>query len=237
MKQCLILACLFAGFALPMDAQQLVQPAPARPHIVVTGQGEQRVKPERVYAEIAVESTAPTAVAAAAENARLMSAVRAALQRAGVPQQAISGAGYSVRARPASVQGIPQPEGYIAANVLRLETQQFDRLGAMIDAALAAGANRVQAVRYAAGNSEDARRQALTAAIERARADAEIMARAAGGRLGPLLELSTSRFDAAPGVSYVYDVSIRGSSEATAITPQELILRANVLARWAFLQQ
>lgn len=237
MKQSLILVSVLMGFAVPARAQQFVPTAAAPPHIVVTGQGEQRVKPERVYAEIAVETTAPTAVAAGAENARLMSAVRAALQRAGVPNEAMVGAGYSVRARPPSVQGIPQPEGYIAAHVLRIETRQFDRLGAMIDAALAAGANRVQAVRYTADNTEAARRQALTSAITRARADAETLAQAAGGRLGPLLELSTSQFASPPGVSYVYDVSIRGSSEGTAITPQELVLRANVLARWAFLPQ
>ena len=211
-------------------AQQSSGPA----QVVASGDGEVRVTPDRVHVDIAVETTAPTAVAAAAENARLIATVSQAIQRAGVPAAAISGAGYSVSANTVYEQGTTRQQGYKAANTLRIEMDRFDRLGAVIDAALGAGANRVADVRYTVRDPAPARQRAIAAAVERARADAEAMARAAGGGLGRLLELSTVRNEF-PGVSQ--NVSLRGVRDETSITPRELYVRAVVVARWAFVQQ
>lgn len=211
-------------------AQQPSAP-PARPHVVATAESEVQVTPDRALVDVAVETRAPTA--AAAENARLMAAVREAVLGAGVPAAAVSGGGYSVTAQTVYDQGTQRQDGYRAANTLRVETDRFDRLGAVVDAALAAGANRVEGVRYTIGDPTAARRQAIEAAVARARADAEAMARAAGGSLGPLLELSTAR-SAAPGV--VSDIALRAAPGETSITPRRLGVRATVLARWAFVQ-
>jgi hypothetical protein len=184
--------------------------------------------------DVAVETAAPTAVAAAAENARLIATVSEAIQRAGVPAAAISGAGYHVSANNVYEQGAARQQGYRAVNTLRIEMDRFDRLGAVIDAALGAGANRVADVRYTVRDPAPARQRAIAAAVERARADAEAMARAAGGGLGRLLELSTVRNEL-PGVSQ--NISVRGVGGETSITPRELHIRAVVVARWAFVQQ
>lgn len=217
-------------------AQQPSVPSapPARPQVVATGEGEVMVTPDRAYVDIAVETTAPTAVAAAAENARLIATVSEAIQRAGVPAAAMSGAGYHVSANTVYEQGSARQQGYRASNTLRIEMDRFDRLGAVIDAALAAGANRVADVRYTISDPSAARQRAIAAAVERARADAEAMARAAGGGLGPLLELSTVRNEL-PGV--FSGVAARGVRDETTITPRQLAIRAVVVARWAFVQR
>jgi uncharacterized protein YggE len=99
--------------------------------------------------------------------------------------------------------------------------------------ALAAGANEIQGVRYTARDQESARRAAIAAAVARAR-DAEAMAQAAGGGLGNLLEVSTSRFGAPPGVFVQESAMMLRTREETGIIPRELVLRATVLGRWAF---
>ncbi len=222
----LALAVLPPGMAA---AQQPAAPA----QVVATGDGEARVTPDRAFLDIAVETTAPTAVAAAAENARLIAAVSEAVQRAGVPAAAISGAGYHVSVNNVYEQGMARQQGYKAVNTLRVEMERFDRLGAVIDAALGAGANRVADVRYTVRDPAPARRRAIAAAVERARADAEAMARAAGGGLGRLLELSTVRNEL-PGVGQSF--ALRAVGGETSITPRELSIRAVVVARWAFVQ-
>lgn len=227
---------LIAAVLLPLviSAVGTAQQAPnAPPQIVASGEGEARVTPDRVYADIAVETTAETAVAAAAENARRVAAVRAALQRAGVQAGAISNVGYSVQERTRYEQGTQRRDGYQAVHTLRVESERLERIGALIDAALAAGANGIREVRYTSRNQESARRAAIAAAVARARTDAEAMAQAAGGRLGGLLEISTSRFGAPPGV-FVQESLMMRTREETSITPRELVLRATVLGRWAY---
>jgi uncharacterized protein YggE len=81
------------------------QPSNAPPQIVASGEGEARITPDRVFADIAVETTAQTAVAAATENARRVAAVRAALQRAGVQPSAMTDVGYSVSEKTRYEQG------------------------------------------------------------------------------------------------------------------------------------
>jgi uncharacterized protein YggE len=206
----------------------------APPQIVASGEGEARVTPDRVYADIAVETTAETAVAAATENARRVAAVRAALQRAGVQASAITNVGYAVAAKTRYEQGTERELGYQAVHTLRVESERLERIGTFIDAALAAGANGIREVRYTSRNQESARRAAIAAAVARARTDAEAMAQAAGGRLGNLLEVSTSRFGAPPGVFMQESMAMMRVREETTITPRELVLRATVLGRWAY---
>src|SRR5256885_1862146 len=66
------------------------------------------------------------------------------------------------------------------------------QVGPVIDTALGKGANRIQALEFYSSNTDAGRRQALAEAIGKARGDAEAMARAAGGKLGPLVEASTT---------------------------------------------
>lgn len=230
MTRSLLLVLLLALPAAGAAAAQQPSAPPARPQVVAGGDGEVQVTPDRAIVDVAVETTAPTAVAAAAENARLIATVREALQRAGVPAASISGAGYGVTANTVYEQGAARQQGYRASNSLRIEMERFDRLGAVVDAALAAGANRISDVRFTSRESAGARQRALAAAVERARIDAEAMARAAGGALGPLLEVTSVRNEV-PGL---YSVAARSVRDETSITPRELYVRAVVIARWAF---
>lgn len=226
---------LVLALALPLPAaaaaQQPTAPAVQLPQIVATGDGEAQVAPDRAYLDVAVETSAATAVEAAAENARLMATVREAIRRAGVPDAAVSGGGYYVAANTTYDGGRQRQEGYRAANSLRVEMERFERMGAVVDAALAAGANRIADVRYTVRDPGPARRQAIEAAVARARTDAEAMARAAGGTLGPLLEITNVRSEL-PGMYSM--ASARAVGGETSISPREIVVRAVVNTRWTF---
>ena len=60
-----------------------------------------------------------------------------------------------------------------------------------VEAALAKGANQISGLEFYASKADDVRRAALANATAAARGDAEAMAHAAGGSLGPLLELTS----------------------------------------------
>src|SRR5476649_1159893 len=93
----------------------------------------------------------------------------------------------------------PRVTGYTVTNTVRADVRRLDDVGRIIDAALAKGANEISSLQFYSSKADSVRRAALGAAVTGARADAEALARAAGGTLGALLELSSSESPNRPG--------------------------------------
>jgi len=93
----------------------------------------------------------------------------------------------------------------------------------------------INSLSFYASSIDEARRQAIAAAVASARADAEAMARAAGGTLGALIELSTGGPTIPPRP--MYDMAARGKTmmaEATPVNPGLQTVTVFVTARWRF---
>ena len=93
----------------------------------------------------------------------------------------------------------------------------------------------INSLSFYASSIDEPRRQAIALAVGSARADAEAMAQAAGGRLGALLELSTQGPTVPPRP--MFDVAARGKvamAEQTPINPGQQNVNVFVTARWAF---
>ncbi len=236
------LATLLALAAFtPLAAQQPAVPVPP-PQIVTNGEGEAQVTPDRALVHIAVETRGATAAAAATENARIQRAVLDRLRALGIPTERLTTVGYSVqpeyrnRDREGNVQEQPRVIGYVARNTVRADVHNMAQVGPAIDASLAAGANRLGGLNMYSSREDSVRREALTNAVRAARADAEMMATAAGGRLGPLLELTSGGFFR-PQPAYA--PMQRGMAEMqqadTPVSAGEQTVRANVMARWQFI--
>jgi uncharacterized protein YggE len=223
------------GLSLAAEAQQPAA-VPTQPQIVVTGSGETRVTPDRAVINIGVYSRATTAAAAARDNARKQQAIIDTLLALGFTREQISTVNYNVNPE---MRHIPQSGrseviGYTVSNTVRVDVRRLDQIGPAIDAALAKGANQIHGLDFYVFNADEPRRRALTQAIERARADAESMARAAGGSLGGLLEISTG-FTPIPIRRQEMAMAGRVQADvATPIEPGEEILRAVVTTRWQF---
>lgn len=209
------------------------------PQVVAVATGEATVVPDRGLVTFAVESRSPTAAAAGAANARVQTAVIAALRAKGVQSEHISTSGYSVSPNERYDAGERRVVGYIARNSVVVDLQRIEQVGALIDAALGAGANRVGGLRYYSSTFESIRREALERAVEKAKADAEVMARAAGGTLGTPLEISASD-DGGPRPMYeVADVRIMAAAAEqapeTPVSVGEQKVTVRVSTRWIFL--
>lgn len=211
-------------------------PAPA---IEVSGSGEVVVDPDRATLSIVVESRATSSSDAAAQNATLTAVVTNALVMAGAVRSDLVTASYTVQPQwQYSSNSPPKRVGYEAQNTLRITVRQLSVLGKWIDAALGAGAARVQNIEFDSSKAASARREALAQAVANAKADAETLAEAAGGKLGALQELSTvppagpRTFGPVPAPAPLA-LSARGT-EQTTIEPSPLHISAVVTARWSF---
>ncbi|HYJ78836.1 MAG TPA: SIMPL domain-containing protein [Longimicrobiaceae bacterium] len=225
-------AAAMTAALLTMGAGAAVaQPAPRAPHTIrVSATGESRATPDRAWVDVGVETEAATARAAAEENARKMEAVVAALLRAGVARDDVQTRDYNVfpvyEANPRG-EGEPRLRGYRVANTVSARTDDVRRVGALIDAALAAGANRVNSVRFGLRDPDRARAEALGDALRRARAEATVIAAGLQVQLGNVLDASAG--DAPPPMPMAFRREAMAADMAsTPIEPGQQTVTATV---------
>src|SRR5205823_3537406 len=171
----------------------------AIPQIAVTGRGEIKVSPDRATIQISVQTRAATAAAAAAENATKQQSVLSALRALGFTNDQLSTVNYNVYPEQRYDQGKePVIVGYNVTNTILVDVRKLNQVGPAIDAALSHGANMINSLQFYASNTETARRTAIASAIEKARLDADAAARAAGGSLGGLIEITVGAYSPPP---------------------------------------
>jgi uncharacterized protein len=229
---------VFGSGAPVIAGAQGQAPTPAAPpQIVTSAQGEGRVTPDRATVHIGVQTRRSTSTAAARDNAVRQRAVIDTLVALGVPREMVSTENYNVfpETRYDTNTQRTQVTGYVVSNVVRVELRRTDLVGSVIDAAVAKGANQINSLDFTASNADSARRAALGSAIAQARGDAEAMARASGGSLGNLLELTSSDMGGSPVYRRTFEMNAGQAARAPSpIEPGEQTLRVMVMARWQF---
>ncbi len=230
-RYAVILGGIFVAALPPVLAGQTPSTS-SPPQISTTGVGEASAVPDRATIYIAVQTRAATATAASADNARRVKAVMDTLRAIGVSGDQVQTANYSVTPEaPYMPSTTPKTVTYAVSNSLLVKLRRIEEVGRVIDAALAKGANEISSLQFSSSTVDSVRSLALAAAVADAKTQAEAMARAAGGSLGQLLELSTS-MPVRP-MPMVQSFSARAAAQ-TPITPGEQSITATVSARWAF---
>lgn len=179
----LLLAC-----AAPAPAEE----APGR-RIVVSGEGRAEAVPDRASFTAGVQAEARQAREAFAAVSTSMRAVLDALAAAGVAAEDLQTSELSLDPLWDDGDGgqrQPQVRGYMASNLVTARVRDVAALGALIDAANAAGANRIVGVSFDLADPDARAAEARTEAVADARAKAEQLAAAAGVRLGPVVSIS-----------------------------------------------
>ena len=212
---------------------------PPAPMIFTTGTGEVEVTPDRATILLAVETRNQTAAGAGQDNSRNQRHVIDALRKLGIASDEISTFGYNVYPEQRNDGKQTRVIAYVARNTIRVELKRIDLAGPAIDAALGNGANVVSSLRFYSSRFDEVRRQALAAAVVQARIDAEAMAKAAGGMLGGLSELSSNYSGPRPfeeSATMMTRATAAAAPEQTPIEPGQQTVRVTVNARWSFLQ-
>ncbi|MEN2747736.1 SIMPL domain-containing protein [Sphingomonas sp. T9W2] len=193
LRSVLILAAI--GTALPATAQQAVPTsAPVLTDgtlLDVSATGKATRVPDIATIRSGVVSQAATAAAALSDNAQRMTRVVAALRRAGVADRDIQTA--QIQLQPQYRYAENQPPaitGYQASNSVSVRFRDVGKSGAILDALVAQGANQIDGPTLSVDAADAALDEARTDAIRRARARADLYARAAGLRVDRILLIS-----------------------------------------------
>jgi len=209
-----------------------VMSPPIVPHTIeVAGRGEVRVIPDLALLDFAVETHARTAEKAAAANAALAQKVTQAIQAKLGDKGKLWTVGYTLTPDYSQKPGEINPKivGYRAANSVHVETGAIDLTGALIDAAINAGANRVDSISFGLRDESKARNDAITKAAKDAQAQAQTLAAALGVKLKGVFRATTEG-----GERPMPMMMARGGSFAAApnvptpIQPNEVTVPATV---------
>ena len=221
------LAILLLVFAPAARADSSAN-SPAIRTIEVDGSGETRTSPDTADLDLAIDTQAKTAEEAANRNAALAAKVIDALKSKLGDKGKSTTAGYSLNPEyDQRASEKPRIVGYNAQNTVTLHTGALDLVGALIDTAIAAGANRVNALNFSVKDDTTARAEAIAIATRDARAQAEALASALGVKLGMILKATT--------VSQARPIPVRmgramamSASVATPVEPGEVTVSATV---------
>ncbi len=204
--------------------------------ITVSAQGEVRAVPDRAYVWVSVQTRNSSAAVAAGENADKQTAVIGSLRSLGISSSQISTQNYTVtpETRNDNTDRTPRVVSYLVSNSLRVEISDIGLAGKVIDSALSHGANQVTSVVFFESNADQLYRTALAAAVVNAKAQADVMASAAGGRLGMLVELDSQGGRTPSPMFAGARIAAFGAAE-TPIMPGQDAVQATVTAKWMFM--
>jgi uncharacterized protein len=180
----LLAAAAIAGVAQP----HLGRTATAAPGttITVTGNGTVDATPNRASFDFGVQTQASTAAQALSRNASEAQAIIDALKKAGVPASAIQTTDVSLW--PQTSSNGTRITGYQASNSVQV-TAALGKSGALVDAAVGAGANNVDGPNLDTADQSSLYDRALKQALSDAKGKAQAIAAGAGLTLGTVLKV------------------------------------------------
>lgn len=184
-----VAAALAAGGA---DAATTQSPQSADT-VTVNGTGTATGVPDQASFDFTVQTKGKTASAALAQNGTVTQAVISAVEGAGVPEADVQT--QEVSLDPITSSNGTTIVGYTASNTITASKLAIGKSGAVVDAAVGAGATDVSGPSLDISSQDALYANALKAAVAQARSKAQVLAGATGHSLGDavtIVEGSTS---------------------------------------------
>lgn len=235
----LLIGAMFSGLltgngGTPMTRTAGAQEPSNQRTITVSGEGRVSVTPDTAQVTLGVQIQNPELGAAQQEANQKMDAVLAALKASGVADDQIKTVTYNI-----SVQRDWQKEGqpitgYQVTHLVQVKVKPMDKVSAIIDAAVAKGANAVNDVVFIVENQDAPLQQAREQAVDNARVKAEQLAKLTGVGLGAPVTISeTSTLPPVPLPMARSDLAAVGGEAATSIQPGQSEVSVNLTISYA----
>lgn len=160
--------------------------------VSVIGKGEVSIKPDIVYLSIGADTTAATAQEAQKTNGALIQKVTALLKTTwGISDKDIQSTQFSVQPNYTySEKEGQQVKGYNAHHTLVVAYRDLTKVGQLLDAASAAGANNIGNANFAVEDPSSLETQVIDKAMANADVKAAAIAKAAKRSLGQVVTVT-----------------------------------------------
>jgi uncharacterized protein YggE len=188
-------ACAWLALAAPV-AQAGEDPRV----VVVSGQGEVRAQPDRATVTVGVLARRPTVEAARQEANRVQAALLGVTRSLQIPDAQVRSTRVNVSPEYTWNESKRQREfvAYVVQRQIVVDLRDIEKLGPLMEKSLTAGANDVQEPFLDSTKRKDLEREALVLAVEDARRNADVLARAVGMAVGPARNVQGSGVSPGP---------------------------------------
>lgn len=168
--------------------------------ISVSGVGHVQVAPDMARLSLAVAERDQIVQAAQARAADVTNRVLTLLDDLGVNRKYVNSTGATIQPEYRWNRDTQEQEliGYIARRQIDVELRDLEKLGDVVEGAVAAGTNQISRPVLDLTTRRDQYRNALAIAAADARANAQTLAESMGARLGPVLQMSADRLRPEP---------------------------------------
>ena len=221
----LLVAAAIAGVAQPSKVGAANESSTT---ITVTGNGSVNATPDKASFNFGVQSNAATAAEAISRANEQANAIIAALKNAGIPSSDIQTS--SVSLWPRTSDDGQTVIGYQGSNSVSVSTS-IDKAGALVDAAVGAGANQVDGPSLSVGDQSSYYAQALKLAVNDAKTQAQAIAEAAGLTLGGITHITNN--GSTPGPIPYYEMRADAVSKGTPIEAGSQQIQATVVVTYS----
>jgi uncharacterized protein len=200
----LFIVTALAGLALVLSA---CAGAPTRQEsprtLSVTGTGMVTITPDIAYISIGVHTEDSSASAAVDANNVQTQKVIDSLKKSGVAAEDIRTTNFSIWPNQKyDPQGQPTGTTYAVDNTVYVTVRDLKKMGELLDAAIAAGANNIYSVSFDLADKSADTKKARDLAVKNAQNQAAELAAAAGVTLGDVQTISYSDSGNAPYMDY-----------------------------------
>lgn len=180
-----------AWFA-PTVAAQSAMAAGDTGAITVVGEGKVTIEPDIARANIGVEVSGNTVADASAESKALIQAIITVLEDQGIASKDIQTSNFNIYAERYGPEGLLADDEiqYRVNNMVMVVIRDLDRVGAILDAAIEAGANSIYGVTFQIEDPSSVESDARQSAVEDAQSKAEELASLTGVGIGNVISIS-----------------------------------------------
>lgn len=191
-------AALIPAAASAQNASTVPAIAQGSTLLTVSADGRSTRTPDLAFYSAGVTTQGRTAAEALAANSTAMTRVFAALKKAGIADRDMQTS--NINLNPVYSNAVIGPNGqvvqearitgYQASNQVSIKQRNLKAMGSVIDALVDAGANNINGPSFQLDKADEAQDEARVAAMAKARARADLYARASGLRVVRIVSIS-----------------------------------------------
>lgn len=231
----LFLAGSLLGFQPYAHGQSASPEGGAVSTLTVRGSGEVSAAPDQAIIQLGAVFQSERAAEAQKQVNRVVSAILKAIKAVGISGENISTTELTLvplheRANraPAQQTTLPRIVGYLATNVVRIEINDMNKIGDVIDVGIGAGANRLEGLSFQLKDDTVLRQKALRQAVLNAREKADSITDALNLRLGRILEITEEGVQAVRPQLRIQRMAV-AAAESTPVEPGRIQVSAAVI--------
>jgi uncharacterized protein len=197
------IALMMAFLAVPIAAWGADSTKPEVPTLTVEATGSMTAVPDTAFVTVGMETAGKALAEAQRQNSAVMQKVMERLQALKIEKEHIQTSSFMVspQYRPPPKRPSPTPSsdappsppeiiGYTISNTLTVEVRDREKVAAVVEAALSAGANHFHGLHWALRDEQHARLDALKVAAAKAREKAAALSEALNVKLVRLVNVT-----------------------------------------------